>query len=228
MTRWFFVIGAVAVATVIALYIAMGSKPTKSGVYELVDEGRGIKKDSEKTPFIRCTDLPDTVPTAFPHAQSQRFLNTKFHFISASPNQRFISFACGEGDQWLGMIDMSRQYVKFLVFGIQTTFSPGIWSPDNKYLTYSFYGPDKRLHVYITEPRGQQDPMPVNLNGWFKTFYQGEKFRPIGWRMDTDTVFSFAITTAKGKELEHIDLPLRFDPSQIPAHMKREMEQIKK
>jgi hypothetical protein len=226
--RWLIVVGVAAIAAIIAVSLTTGSKPVKSGIFELVDDGRGIKIESEPTPFIYSTDLPDTVPTVFAHAESQRFKNSKFHFISVSPNQRFVTFACGEGDQWLGMIDIGEQYVKFLLFGIQTTFYPGIWSPDSKYLTYSFYGPDKRLHVYITDPLGRKDPTPLNLNGWFKTCYQGERFRPIGWRMDTDTVFSFAITNAKGEELEHIDLPLRFDPAQIPAHMKREMEQMKK
>ncbi len=213
------------IVAVAAILITSKPKPdVVVGIYVLSDNGTAIQKQGAREPFLRASELPDTVPTFVPHDSTQRFDNRRFHFICVSPNQRYIEFACGEGDQWLGMADVREEYVKFLMFANQATFYPGLWSPDSKFLTYGFYDSDRRLYVYITDPLGIDIPVPMNLNYWYREYEQEAKFKPIGWRMDTDTVFTFAVTSASGKELERVDLPLRLNPALLPEHMKPKTE----
>jgi hypothetical protein len=227
MRKWLILGAVVIVAAVVTVYVSTQPGPSSTGDFELVNEGTAIRKVGDNAPFLRVSDLPDTVPTLFPHAAEQHFQNRKFHFISVSPNQRLIEFASGEGDQWLGMLDSRLRYMKFIVFGVQTTFYPGVWSPDSKFMTYAFYGPDRRLSVYITDPKGPDDPSPQNINVWFKSFYQGEKFQAGEWQWGPDTSFSFTITDAGGKELQKVVLPLRFDPNKLPDEMRQEMERMR-
>jgi hypothetical protein len=224
MRKWL-ALAFVVIAVAAAWYFLRSSDKSgdEKSNYYLTQGGVGICKLGENVPFLEASELPDTVPMAFSHASSQRFENRRFHFLSVSPDQRLVAFACGEGDQWLGLMNMERRYVKFLMFGIQTTFYQGLWSTDNHFLAFAYFGPDKRMTVAIIDPLGTEDPLPMTLNAWFKSLVNGEKFKPLSWRMDTDTVFTFAVMSASGSQIEKVDLPLRFNRSRMPEHMKQDI-----
>jgi hypothetical protein len=177
--------------------------------YVLSEDGTTISRVGEQEPFLYASALPDTVPSWFNHVLAQRFDNRRFHFMCVSPNQRYIAFACGEGDQWIGIVDMEKGYVKFMMFGVQTSFYAGDWTPDNKYLSMAFWGPDRRMCVVTLEPTIFEEPLTPTLNIWYEYFYKGEKFKPGEWDMTGDTTYSFSILSADGDELKEASLPLR-------------------
>lgn len=193
----------------------------RSDEFTLIDDGTAIQRKGSSEPFIIAKDLPDSVPQQFAHSVYQRFDNRRFHFISVSPSQEYIAFASGEGDQWMGMINTTQKYLKFLIFGIQTTFLGATWSPDNKFLAFSFWGPDRRLLVYITTPPAQMDPKPTYLNVWFKLYDRRPQFKSLGWEESGDTTYNFSISDDTGKEVDNVKMPLYFNANKIPEHMKK-------
>ena len=201
----------VALATAIVLFAV--NRDSVRAEFELAENSTAIRRVGSDEAFIRVTDLSDTVPPQFAHSMYQRFNNQQFHYISVSPDGKKIVFAAGEGDQWLGMIDVEQKYFKFMMFGVMTTFFDGGWSPDSKAYAHALFGPDRRLLITIMEPPKRDDPKPKTLNAWFKFCYGGEQFLNLGWGDPADTFYSFNVLDSVGNEIDVVHLPLHIDMS---------------
>ena len=121
------------------------------GEFILVDNNTGIQRVGAPQPFMRCSDLPDTIPPYFPHPKEMRLKNERFHFLTQSPDKAFLGFASGVGDQWIGVMNLKERYMKFLSWGMQTRFLDMTFSPTGKYIAYTYHGPDHRTKVMIVE-----------------------------------------------------------------------------
>ncbi|MCK4857147.1 MAG: hypothetical protein KAT58_04185 [candidate division Zixibacteria bacterium] len=192
------------------------------GDFILVDNNRAIQMLGKTNPFISTNQLPDTVPPYFPHPKDLRFKNEKFHFITISPSGELIGFASGEENQWIGLMNVKEKYLKFLAWGMRTEFLDLTFSPNSKYISYTFHGPDHRTKLMIIETPGRDVAKPKPLNTWFKTMRNGEQFEPIGWVQPGDTTFSFTVSDSTGKLIEKIDLPLHIDWNNLPEQMRKE------
>lgn len=191
-------------STIVAL-----SQTRRKPFFYLSDDSTSIMMQGSIYPVTSVGLLPDTVPAYLPRMQKQKFYNKRFHLMSASPDSQFIAFSCGEGDQWVGVMNAREVYMKFLLYSVQTNFLDLSWSPDSRYLAIAYRPPDHRIVVQIVEPPAKLEPQYKPMNAWQTISYNNEQYVPYGWGAVADTIFSFAVHDSLGSELARIDLPFR-------------------
>ncbi len=207
-----------------ALVVATGALYALNapGDYILVNNDTAIQRLGALQPFMDVSSLPDTAPPYFAHPQQLRFKNERFHLLTESPKSELLAFSSGEGDQWIGLLNVRERYMKFLAWGSQTSFLDLTFSPDAQHLAYTWHGPDHRTKVMIIDTPGKDVAKPTPTNTWFKSCRNGEKFRSIGWVLPGDTTYSFELLDSLGNKLERVDLPLNIDWNNVPEEMRRE------
>jgi hypothetical protein len=211
----------------VALVIATGAlyALNEPGDYILVKNDTAIQRLGAMEPFMDVSMLPDTVPPYFGHPQALRFNNERFHLLTESPKKELLAFSAGEGDQWIGLLNVRERYMKFLAWGSQTSFLDITFAPDAEHLAYTWHGPDHRTKVMIIETPGKDVGKPVPTNTWFRTCRDGEKFRSLGWILPGDTTYSFELLDSLGNKLQRVDLPLHIDYKSLPDEMRRERKE---
>ncbi len=184
--------------------------------YSLSADNRSIMETvAGKAPkiLIDATDLPDTVPEAFPRSTTMRFNNSKFNFISVAPNDQQILFCSGDPDGWIGLYLPQSKQVKFLNYGYQSRFFDAIWHGNSKYLAYGLIGPDKRLLLHIIRVPTGNEIKPEYLNAWQAITDTGESLLLGGFGADKDTSFSFDVIKPDGSVSGQFKIPLRRPPT---------------
>jgi hypothetical protein len=213
-----------AIVALIVVSTGISLALNEASDFVLVDNNRAIQLIGAGEPFYTVEQLPDTAPTYFPHPKDLRFDNKQFHFLTQSPDKRYLGFASGDSSRWIGIMNLEERYLKFVAWGYYTQFLDITFSPDSKYMAYTFFGPDKRLKVNIIPMPTIESTTPKVTNTWFLVCREGEIYEPTGWSVPGDTVFSFKVSDAEGQLLHDVDLPLRMDPNSIPEHMQRDMD----
>ena len=191
------------------------------GDFILVNDDSGIQRLGAMQPFITVADLPPTAPEWFPHPKDMLFENQKFHWITQSPTMDLLGFASGTGNEWIGIMNLKERWLKFISWGLSTRFLDMTFSNDGLHYAYAFHSPDGRIKINIAPAPERDDEKIDLLNTWFVSTRGGERYRPLGWDEQSDSVFSFDITDSLGQMLHHVDLTLHYDENLVPDHMLR-------
>lgn len=216
------------IVTAVALLLSVGTlfALNEQGNYTLAQEGRAIQRIGAPNPFFGVEMLPDTAPPYFPHPEGLKFKNRKFHLLTQAPGKDLLAFSSGEGNEWIGFLDLKERYMKFLGWGVMTQYLDLTFSPDGKYLAYAFHGPDHRTMAVIIPTPDKETAKPQATNTWFQTYRNGEKFVPVGWVLPGDTIYSFTVVDSSGTVLESVDLPLHIDWDNVPENMMRQLKKV--
>ncbi len=213
-----------AVFLVLTLSLSLALALNKPGDFILVNDAGGIQRLGAMGPFLNVADLPTTAPEWFPHPKDLVFENQKFHWITQSPTMDLLGFASGTDNEWIGIMNLKERWMKFISWGLSTKFLDMTFSNNGKYYVYTFHSPDGRIKINIAPIPQRDDEKNSLLNTWFVPTDGGERYRPLGWDEQSDTVFSFEITDSLGQVLHHVDLNLHFDSEFMPEHMRRSLD----
>jgi hypothetical protein len=206
---------------ILTLSLSMALALNTPGNFILVNDASGIQRLGAMGPFLTVEDLPPTAPEWFPHPKDLLFENQKFHWITQSPTMDLLGFASGTGNEWIGIMNLKDRWLKFISWGVSTRFLDLTFSNDALHYAYAFHSPDGRIKINIAPVPTRDEEKTDLINTWFVSTDGGERYRPLGWDEQSDTVFSFEITDSLGQVLHHVDLNLHYDESLAPAHMLR-------
>lgn len=190
------------------------------GQYYLNKDGLAILKKGETKPYLTVGQLPDSIPPYLPQKRGMKFNNYKFHWLTESPDGKFLAFCCGDSNRYIGFINTEEHFLKWLVWGFRTDFLDATFSGSGKYIAYTYYSSDGRTKLMIVESPDNKTGKPKAMNTWFDNLRKnGLRFRSLGWEDPSDTIFSFEVVDSTNQVVLRADWPLHYNPDKIPEHM---------